>query len=144
MFVAATDGLEKAAIVGGFVFGLFGTVVSLLTLRIQRREARGKEAAGRRAALDCELVSLGGGTFRLLIHNQGAHEATDVEVRGTHDTGLWLRLTGFPRITPGAAAGHDFTNQDWQVIGASRFALEVQWTDGEGTHTAKFSATRRT
>jgi hypothetical protein len=157
--LAKASSIETAGIIVAIIVGLSGLVISLLTLRLQRRSVRVEEdkqiaeagerelrhAQDQRAVLDFELVSLDAPrTFRLLAHNMGRHEAANVHVEGDHSRGSWRLLQSLAVIAPGGTQASDFTNHEWQVLGGSQLALRVQWEDGTGGHQGEFIATCRT
>lgn len=150
--LAKASSVETAGIIVAIIVGLSGLVISLLTLRLQRRSVRVEEekhiaesAQDRIAVLDFELVSLDAPrTFRLLAHNTGRHEAANVQVEGDHSRGSWRLLQSLAVIAPGGTQASDFTNHEWQVLGGSQLGLRVHWEDGDGGHQGEFIATCRT
>src|SRR5262245_56829152 len=129
---------EAIGVVAAVAFGLFGAVTSIVTLRRQgKAEARSREkwqkelAKDKEARLDFELVALGDGGFRLMVLNAGGHDATDVRIQAVGSSPVELRpMVHFDTIPAGSHRGHEFTNDDWQVIGGSQLGVQASWGDG--------------
>lgn len=103
-------------------------------LELEEKARHNAERAALKASLDLRLRHAGPRTFNLLVHNLGEHDALRVIVKADSSNGPFRELGTFPTIASGTESAIVFTNYDWQVIGGSRLACTVSWTDGEGEH----------